>query len=166
MKRLLVAAAALVAALAALTVVALEGKDVAVLHTRDSDGIARATRVWIVEEDGAWWVEAAIADRPFYVALQQDARLEVEHRGEKFLARATLMPNPEGHERIRRMLRSKYGWADDYIGLLQDTSNSLAVRLDREAMYATESDGCHATAEACADDVNACRTSDAGCGVD
>jgi hypothetical protein len=39
------------------------------------------------------------------------------------------LPNPSGHARIRMLLRRKYGWADAWVGLLQDTSESIAVRL-------------------------------------
>jgi len=42
---------------------------------------------------------------------------------------ADMAQNPDGHERIRRLLASKYGWKDRWIGLLTDTSRSLAVRL-------------------------------------
>jgi len=47
--------------------------------------------------------------------------------------RAEPQPNPEGHERIRRLLAEKYGWADWWVGLLQDTSGSIAIRLEPRA---------------------------------
>ena len=40
------------------------------------------------------------------------------------------VPGDAGHRRIRRLLAEKYGWADTWIGLLTDTSRSVAVRLD------------------------------------
>jgi hypothetical protein len=38
-------------------------------------------------------------------------------------------PGDAGHRRIRGLLAAKYGWADAWVGLLQDTSRSVAVRL-------------------------------------
>jgi len=35
-----------------------------------------------------------------------------------------------GHRRIRSLLRARYGVADAWIGLLADTSRSVAIRLD------------------------------------
>jgi hypothetical protein len=43
--------------------------------------------------------------------------------------RAEPVPGPEGHARIRDLLRAKYGLADVWINLLVDTSQSVAVRL-------------------------------------
>jgi hypothetical protein len=118
------------AAFGATTLVALEGKDVAVLHTRDDTGGARRTRVWVAESDGALWVEAATPERGFYRDLLQRPEIDVEHAGraQRMIARAE--PGDAGHRRIRALLRDKYGWADRWVALLQDTSRSVAVRLD------------------------------------
>ena len=43
---------------------------------------------------------------------------------------ASPVPNPEGHAHIRRLLAAKYGWADRWVALLQDTSQSIEVRLE------------------------------------
>jgi hypothetical protein len=45
---------------------------------------------------------------------------------------ANVLPDPEGHERIRRLLRAKYGWADRWTALVVDLSRSVAVRLECE----------------------------------
>jgi hypothetical protein len=119
----------LLSAFAAVTVIALEGNEVAVLHTRDASGSVRETRVWLAEQDGALWVEAATPERPFYVDLLREPRVAVV-RGDVVLD-TTAVPEPgdAGHRRIRALLAAKYGWADAWVGLLQDTSRSVAVRL-------------------------------------
>lgn len=114
-----------VVAFGAVTAVALEGVEVVELRTR-----GRTTRVWIADADGAAWVEAATPDRPFLVDIMADPRVELVRDGRTLSMRATPEPGPAGHERIRRLLAEKYGWADAWIGLLADTSNSVAVRLD------------------------------------
>ena len=50
--------------------------------------------------------------------------------GQVLRFRAITVGNPEGHRRIRELLAEKYGWADCWIGLLQDTSESVALRLE------------------------------------
>jgi len=129
-----VVAAAL--AFAAVTIVALEGRAVAVLHTTTGSGEERRTRVWFVEEDGALLVESATPDRPFYLDLQRSPDLVVELRSglidrhPRILhARAELVPEPQGHVQIRRLLAEHYGWADKWIAMLADTSSSREVRL-------------------------------------
>ena len=43
--------------------------------------------------------------------------------------RAEPVPGPEPHGHLRALLRAKYGLADWWVGLLQDTSRSVAVRI-------------------------------------
>lgn len=112
------------------TFVAVEGQEVVVLRTERSDGSIRRTRIWIAEEDGVPWIEAANPERAFYADLLARPDAELERRGEIDRYRATPLPGPEGHEKIRALLRAKYGWADRWLGLVVDTSRSLAIRLD------------------------------------
>ena len=133
MKKIALGAALLLAfglAFAATTLYALEGREVVVLRTKAADGSLRETRTWVADADGSAWIEAAFADRPFYQQLLADPQIEVVRGGIVRRYRAVPMPNPDGHVRIRHMLADKYGWADWWVGLLTDTSGSIAVRLD------------------------------------
>jgi hypothetical protein len=114
----------------ALTLYALEGREVVVLHTHATDGTARRTRTWVADDDGAAWIEAAVPERPFFQQLLAVPEVEVERGGVMRRYRAVPVPNPEGHARIRALLAQKYGWADWWVGLLTDTSQSVAVRLE------------------------------------
>lgn len=133
LRSLVAVLAAAAIAFGAITVLALEGKDVAVLHTRDASGRERTTRVWVADDDGALWVEAATPERDFYRDLLAAPELDVERAGTTTRMRAVPEPGSAGHERIRGLLRAKYGWADRWVALLQDTSRSVAVRLDAVA---------------------------------
>jgi hypothetical protein len=115
---------------AAITLYALEGREVVVVRTRAPDGAIRKTRTWVADDDGAAWVEAAAPERPFFQHLLAHPDIELERGGATRPYHAVPVPNPEGHERIRTLLAQKYGWADWWIGLLTDTSRSVAVRLD------------------------------------
>jgi len=114
----------------AVTLLALEGREVVILRTFDAHGQARETRTWVADEDGYTWIEAANPERPFLLQLQANAEVELRRGGTLHHCRAGTTPNPEGHRRIRQLLTAKYGWADDWVALLTDTSESLAVRLE------------------------------------
>lgn len=123
-------------AFGAVTVVALEGHTIAVLQTTQPDGSPRRTRVWFADNDGALWVEAATASRPFYLDLAANPAVTIETRSSPLQGqfttlrgKAELVPEPFGHRRIRELLAERYGWADDWVALLQDTSESRAVRI-------------------------------------
>ena len=111
------------------TLAALEGVEVVVLRT-GAAAAPRKTRTWIADEGTAALVEAANPERPFLRDLRADPALLLERGGAVRACRADILPNPGGHERIRGLLRARYGWADWWVGLLTDTSASVAVRLD------------------------------------
>ena len=116
----------------AVTLYALEGREVVVLRTLAPDRSTRETRTWVADEGGAVWLEAAVAERPFFRHLLTNPVVDLERRGTVRRYRATAVPNPDGHVHIRALLAQKYGWADWWVGLLTDTSESVAVRLEPE----------------------------------
>ena len=120
----------LVVAFVAVTLIALEGREVVVVRTRDANGTEHATRTWIADADGAAWIEAANPERPFLHDLEREPTLVLDRHGVPLDCRARIAPNPDGHARIRQLLADKYGWADCWIAMVADTERSLAVRLD------------------------------------
>lgn len=128
--RALVALLTAVALFGATTWVALESNEVAVLRTRTPAGDFEETRVWVADLDGAALIEAATPERPWYQSLRMHPDVELLRDGAPLRYRALPEPGPEGREQIRSLLREKYGWADWWVGLLQDTSDSVLVRLE------------------------------------
>jgi hypothetical protein len=120
----------LTVAFGTITLVALEGREVVVLRTVAPQGETRRTRTWVADDEGYAWIEAANAARPFLLQINANPNVELERGGAVRQCRAYPTPNPEGHERIRRLLLLKYGWADRWVALLTDTSESIAVRLE------------------------------------
>ncbi|MBX3028334.1 nitroreductase family deazaflavin-dependent oxidoreductase [bacterium] len=118
----------LLLAFAFLTWTALEASGVAVLETRRADGGTRRTRVWFAEHDGALWLEAPVPDREWLVDVRAAPRVSLERAGGSAVYDAVPVAGG-GHEAIRALLRAKYGWRDWWVGCLQDTSHSVAVRL-------------------------------------
>jgi ribosomal protein L3 len=129
MRRVLAAVVLGLVAFVAVTVLALEGREVVVVETAGGDGGTHRTRTWIADDDEGAWIEAANPERPFVADVQKSAALVLERAGVRRACRAELVPNPDGHERVRRLLHDRYGWADCWIGLLADTHASLAVRV-------------------------------------
>ncbi len=117
---------------AAVTLLALEGKEVVVVHTQAADGSARRTRTWIADDQGIAHIEVANPEREFLHDIQRGSPVKLERDGNARSVRASVLPQPGGHQRIRQMLREKYGWADRWVAMLTDTSRSLAVRFDDE----------------------------------
>ena len=111
------------------TLVALEGQEVVELDTFNNSE-TRTTRTWIAEDDGSLWIESGNAERGFYRDISAGSFVEMQIDGATERYAATIVENPAGHRRIRKLLREKYGWADVWVGLLVDTSQSIAIRLE------------------------------------
>jgi hypothetical protein len=130
MRLLLGIGLALALAFGAVTLVALEGREVVVVETTDEHGQPRRTRTWIADDDGRAWIEAASPERPFLVDLRRQPEFVLERGGGRFACTAEMSSDPDGgHARIRNLLAARYGWADRWIGLVADTRRSLAVRV-------------------------------------
>jgi hypothetical protein len=119
------------------TLVALEGRDVVVLETVDSMGRRRETRTWIASEGGYEWVEAATAERPFLHDVAGRASVRIRSGGRVRNCQAAIVPNPDGHERIRRLLPAKYGWSDRWIGWLTAERGPPLDTAPSNALHAT-----------------------------
>jgi hypothetical protein len=90
----------------------------------------RVTRVWYVADGDALLLEAGAPGNGGFVDVAAHPVLDFAAPGlvGRFTARP--LPNPEGHRRIRRLLREKYGPRDAWIARLFDTGRSVAVALE------------------------------------
>lgn len=134
MKRVAIALGGLLGALClflAITWIALEGQEVVVLRTFDSTGLAHEARVWIADDAGFAWLEAANTERRFFRHILAKPAVEVVRRGIVHRYHAVPVTTRDAHQHIRQLLAKKYGLADRWIGLLEDTSASVAIRLER-----------------------------------
>jgi hypothetical protein len=109
--------------------VALESQEVVVLRTFGPAGDAHASRLWVVDDAGETWVEVAADGKEFYRRLTANPEVELERSGRTARYRAMPDPSRAAHDRVRALLARKYGLADWWIGVLVDTSQSIAVRL-------------------------------------
>ncbi|HXH61546.1 MAG TPA: nitroreductase/quinone reductase family protein [Fimbriimonadaceae bacterium] len=118
-----------VVAFATFTWWALESSGVAVLETRAADGSLRSTHVWFAEHNGELWLEAGTPENSWYIDIQQDplVSLSAPRRSGQYVARQIQYPG--AHDEIRSIFQEKYGVRDWWVGLLFDTSRSIAVQL-------------------------------------
>ena len=89
----------------------------------------RDTHVWYAAEGGGSWSEAATQGRAFLSDIRRRPQVSLSTDGEFTPYRAEILDTPSAHDRIRELLRVKYGWRDWWVGLLQDTSASVVVHL-------------------------------------
>ena len=133
MKRLLSLLALLAAPLVAFALVtglALEGREVVVLHTSDADGSERSTRAWIAEDGaGRLWLEANNDQSPWLLDVMTNGSIRVERAGKESSWRALPDPSPPAQARVRSLMAAKYGWADAWVGRFFGSPHSVAVRL-------------------------------------
>lgn len=127
--RALLALAAAVLLFVGLTAWALEADGVAVLETRSPDGSSRETHVWFVTREGELWVEVGSPENGWWQDVQRDPTLEFRSDDLDGRFRARLDEDPGAHPRLRAALREKYGLRDRWVGLLVDSTQSLAVQL-------------------------------------
>jgi hypothetical protein len=128
-KTVLIVAAVLAAAFGAITWWALEAGGVAVIETRTPEGTTRSTHVWYTQPGEELWLEAGTPENPWFQDIRRHALLgfSADGRSARYVARP--VEDPSGHERIRSLIREKYGIRDEWVGLVVDTSRSVAVRL-------------------------------------
>ncbi len=132
MKAMRVVFAAVVSSLLALSTFtwwALESGGVAVIETHAANGSLRSTHVWFAEPGGELWLEAGTPENAWYRDVKRDPRVSFSARelSGQYLARP--IEGSGAHDEIRSLLREKYGVRDWWIGVLFDTSRSVAVQL-------------------------------------
>jgi hypothetical protein len=128
-KSALIVVATGVVAFGATTWWALESGGVAVIETRTAEGALRSTHVWYVEPNGELWLEAGTPENPWFQDIQRNPALTFTADGLSGRYVARPVDAPSGHTRIRALIREKYGFRDHWVGLLVDTSRSVAVQL-------------------------------------
>jgi hypothetical protein len=108
--------------------IASESGEVVVLTTLDAEGERHDTRLWVVDHDGHAWLRAGSDVQQWYRRLVDQPEVVVERGTEKTTYAA--VPVPDESRVINRLMLEKYGWADQYIGLLFGRDDAVPVRLD------------------------------------
>ncbi|MGA8153458.1 MAG: nitroreductase family deazaflavin-dependent oxidoreductase [Terriglobales bacterium] len=101
---------------------ALEREPYLYLTTRGRrSGHLREIEIWFTHHDSRFYVIAEYPTSHWVQNLQADPRVEVRAAGKKFAARAEFVSpevEPELHRAIQEQSRSKYGWGEGVVVLL------------------------------------------------
>ena len=112
----------------ALQGIASESGEVVVVESIAADGTANETRLWVVEHEGAMWLRDGAGGAGWHQRMRDNPLVKVT-RGEETHS-LSAQPVPEKTQVINQLMNEKYGWADDFIGMLFGRDNSVAIRLD------------------------------------
>lgn len=123
-----VAALVVFLVLAGITATSLVG-EVVTLHTREG-GEWKTTPLWIVDVGTGEFLRAGNPESGWVLRYRADPSARLERRGE--LADVTLAEEPGMNPEVTRLMAEKYGWADDFVGLMAgDRSQALPLRVVR-----------------------------------
>ncbi len=131
-KVLITAVVIVVVAIIGTTYLALELGQVAIVETMKPDGKGpRYTHVWYVQDGESLYLEAGHPDNPWVRDLEHSKTLKLAGEGIDGEYIFTQSQEVSDHDRIRRMMRSKYGWRDWWIACLFDISQSRLIELEQ-----------------------------------
>lgn len=112
-----------------LVLVASESGEVVVLRTFEN-GVAKETRLWIVDDQGTSWLRAGGTASSWYQRILANPDIEVERGDETFDYRAFPLEGGPAADHVNALMLRKYSWADQVIDLMTDRSQAIAIRLD------------------------------------
>lgn len=105
--------------------------EVVTVHTVASDGTPKATRLWIVDDDGTPWLRAGVPSETWLAHVDRSPYLTLERGGQRTRMHAVpVRDSPETRDRIHGLMRTRYGNFDAFISLLRDGDRSVMVRLE------------------------------------
>ena len=108
-------------------IVAAESGEVVVITTQDANGVARETRLWVVDHDDSAWLRSGSTLSDWYQRLITHPQISMQRGDTSFTAVAE--PSVDDRDIIDRLMNDKYGWADAYIGMLYGRSGAVPIRL-------------------------------------
>ena len=111
-------------------IVSSELQEVVVLTSRDDQGSAQETRLWIVESAGHSWLRAGGRERGWFQRVSLHPDVTVLRDGREQSYRAIVVDVPEVRAHLDDLMREKYGITDLLINWLEGSPQSMPVRLD------------------------------------
>ncbi len=112
------------------SVAASPSDEVAVLVTRDADGEAHETSIWVVEDGGNLWLRSGSPKSAWLARLRRSPDIELERAGRRRSYHAVPVETPDALARVNAKMAEKYGASETLVGLYSDRSESVAIRLE------------------------------------
>jgi hypothetical protein len=102
--------------------------DVPELVTKEADGAARVTKLWIVVVDGRGFVRTG--ETRWAENIARDPQVELRALGGAHALRAVAVTDLPLRERVNAAFRAKYGWQDRLLDVFSDREDARIFRLD------------------------------------
>ena len=111
----------------AIEIITSESGEVVVFTTRNAVGDGRKTRLWVVDHHGSAWLRSGSPQSGWYLRTLSNPQIGVQQGEGSFAALAH--PDVDAKDTINRLMNGKYGWADDYVGMLFGRDDAVPIRL-------------------------------------
>ncbi len=112
------------------SVAASPSDEVVVLVTRDVEGEAHETTVWVIEDGGNLWLRSGSPTNAWLARLRSSPNVELERAAQRRSYHAVPVETPDALDRVNAKMAEKYGASETLVGLYSDRSRSVAIRLD------------------------------------
>ena len=130
LKRIALALAVVVVALAGLYLAMAERVEVVVLHSHGADG-EHETRLWVVEDAGTAWLRTGATNATWLPRIRANSAIELERGGETGAYSAVVIFEPTSVARIDQLTLEKYGWSEELLRSMgSEPGAQVAIRLD------------------------------------
>ena len=113
-------------------ILASESGEVVTLRTVDGQGESHATRLWLIEHEGAEFVRTGHPDKLWFVRLRANPSVELEREGAISKRTAVVVHDAETTRGVNDVYEGKYGDANWIVALSGDAADRVVVRLDPE----------------------------------
>lgn len=99
------------------------------LHTRAPGGGWETTPLWIVDtEEGTYLRAGSPETSGWMLRWHDDPAVRLERGGD--VKDVRLLAEPEKRQSINQRMSERYGWADDFVGIMGDRTASLPLRVE------------------------------------
>ena len=103
--------------------------EVVTLHTQDTEGVWQTTPLWIVDAQDGAYLRAGQPSSGWVTRFRSNSLAKLERGDETRPVR--LVETPDAVPAVNMMMSAKYGWANDFVGLMSgDRSKSLALKVE------------------------------------
>lgn len=118
---------ALLVAVMAMQLIASESGEVVVVGSQNADGSVSETRLWVVEHDDAQWLRGS-PEAGWYQRITATDEISFTRDGQTEQMRAQTVLGER--DTINNLMAQKYGWADQFIGMMFGRDDAIAIRLE------------------------------------
>ena len=104
--------------------------EVVTLVTKNVDGAAFDTQLWIVQLDGHLYLRAGSSHARWLARLRENPLVTLKRGDEKLPFKAIPQDDPATLNAVNALMAEKYGYADRTLAYIVDRKHSVAILLE------------------------------------